>query len=197
MSIFWSDANLAPKRQFRFEVVIPDSQLGEPLTIPSWAIKTVTKPVITVNSFAHNFMDHEFKFPGRATWGNVTITMVDPHGSTTAGAEYDMARALLGRLGDSGYLYPTDPLTAKASISKTKAGKTIGQVLIKQLDEIGSCVEQWTLVNPFLVNIDFGGTLDYSSDEFSEISIEVAYDYATLNQNIADAAPGTSPPAVP
>ena len=91
MSIFWSDANLAPKRQFRFEVEIPDSALGEPLRIPSWAIKTVTKPVITVNSFAHNFMDHEFKFPGRATWGNVTITMVDPHGSQGAGAEYDMA----------------------------------------------------------------------------------------------------------
>ena len=197
MSIFWSDANLAPKRQFRFEVEIPDNSLGEPLRIPSWAIKTVTKPVITVNSFAHNFMDHEFKFPGRATWGNVTITMVDPHGSRGAGAEYDMARALLGRLGDSGYIYPEDAPMSKVSISKKAASKVVGQILIKQLDEIGSTVEQWTLVNPFIVNIDFGGTLDYSSDEFSEISVEIAYDYATLNQNIANASPGTQQPTNP
>lgn len=197
MSIFWSDANLAPKRQFRFEVEIPDSALGEPLRIPSWAIKTVTKPVITVNSFAHNFMDHEFKFPGRATWGNVTITMVDPHGSQGAGAEYDMARALLGRLGDSGYIYPEDADISKVSISKKAASKSIGQILIKQLDEIGATVEQWTLVNPFIVSVDFGGTLDYSSDEFSEISVEIAYDYATLNQNIANASPGTQQPTNP
>ena len=58
-------------------------------------------------------------------------------------------------------------------------------------------VEQWTLVNPFIVNVDFGGTLDYSSDEFSEISVEIAYDYATLNQNIANASPGTQQPTNP
>ena len=197
MSIFWSDANLAPKRQFRFEVVIPDSQLGSPLTIPSWAIKTVTKPVITVNSFAHNFMDHEFKFPGRATWGNVTITMVDPHGSQGKGSEYDMAYALLSRLGDSGYLYPEDAATAAVSISKKGANASIGQILIKQVDEIGATVEQWTLVNPFIVNVDFGGTLDYSSDEFSELSVEIAYDYATLNKNIANPSPGTQEPINP
>lgn len=197
MSIFWSDANLAPKRQFRFEVEIPDATMGEPLRIPSWAIKTVTKPVITVNSFAHNFMDHEFKFPGRATWSNVTITMVDPHGSSGKGAEYDMARALLGRLGDSGYVYPEDASISRVSISKKEASAAIGQILIKQLDEAGLTVEKWTLVNPFIVSIDFGGTLDYSSDEFSEISVEVAYDYATLNQQMAAASPGTSGPITP
>ena len=77
------------------------------------------------------------------------------------------------------------------------ASKALGQILIKQLDENSLCVEQWTLVNPFLVSVDFGGTLDYSSDEFSEISVEIAYDYATLNQNIADASPGTSSPIAP
>ena len=85
----------------------------------------------------------------------------------------------MNKLGFSGYAFPTNP-DDFSSMSKAKASTAVGRVSIVQVDANGDDTEVWTLVNPFLTNIDFG-SLDYSSDELSEVSIELTYDWAVLN----------------
>jgi hypothetical protein len=175
-NIFWSSAKPDPKRQFRFIVEFPQTP-GLGGKIPQFVVKTASKPKITISSTPHVFMDHQFNFPGRVTWDPVTITMVDPAGSD------DIAVMLMNKLGASGYKNPTTGEAAVISLSKDNSvNKALGEVSISQLNAEGLLVEKWTLKNAFITNMDFGG-LDYSSDELSEISIELTYDWATLNEN--------------
>ena len=91
-----------------------------------------------------------------------------------------MAKALINQLGKSGYNYPVSLPASLGSLSKKKANDATGRVVIAQVDADGNDTEVWTLVNPFLTSLDFGG-LDYSADELSEVTIELTYDWAVLN----------------
>jgi len=175
MSIFWNQVNMDPKRQFRFVLRFPTAVKG--MKIPEYVIKTVTKPKITISSIPHSYIDHEFKFPGRVTWDPISLTLVDPGGKDAAN---DMAVSIMNKLGWSGYQYPVGPEVAKITLSKEQASTAVGEVEIVQLDSGGKETEVWTLKSPFLTSIDFG-SLDYSSDELSEITLELTYDWATLN----------------
>jgi hypothetical protein len=183
-NVFWSSTQPDPKRQYRFVVIFADSQTSAQSLdrIPNFVAKTVTKPKITVSTVPHMFLDHEFKFPGRVTWDPISITMVDP------GGKDDIAAALMSRLGQSGYKYPDTSAEAVISLSKNKSAGAVGDVSIAQLDAEGRVAEQWTLKNCFITSLDFGG-LDYSSDELSEISLELTYDWATLNDPSVVAEP--------
>ena len=173
MPIFWNSVNMDPKRQYRFYLRFPTTSTL--MKVPQYVIKTVTKPKVTISSVPHTFLDHEFKFPGRVTWDPVTLTLVDPGSS-----EEDMAKALINQLGRSGYNYPIGLADSLGSLSKKKATDATGRVVIAQVDADGNDTEVWTLVNPFLTSLDFGG-LDYSADELSEVTIELTYDWAVLN----------------
>ena len=55
----------------------------------------------------------------------------------------------------------------------------MGPVIIKQLDGDGVIIEQWKLHNPFIKEVSFDG-LDYESDDLSEITLGIVYDWAEL-----------------
>ena len=163
--LFWSNVNSDPKRRFRFTVGIGN--------IPVWTIKTAVKPKAAVSVVEHQFINHTFKYPGRVTWENISMTLVDP-------VSPDLAQTFLEKLKGSGYAYPRDQ-NERGSISKKNSVGALGAIRISQIDADGAPIETWDLHNPFLTNIDFGGSLDYTSDEMNEISVEVAFDWAELN----------------
>ena len=162
--LFWSNVNTDPKRRFRFTVGIGD--------IPIWTIKTAAKPQAAVSIVEHQFINHTFKYPGRVTWENIQMTLVDP-------VNPDLAQTFLNKLRKSGYEYPKTS-NVRESMSKAKAVGALGSIRISQIDDKGTPIESWDLTNPFLTSIDFGGNLDYTADEMNEITIEVAYDWAEL-----------------
>jgi len=167
-----------PKRNFRFKVTIGafaetgGSDLGS--SVVFWA-KTATKPEFALGETTHNYLNHTFKFPGRVTWSDVTITMVDPGG--TKGVAY----ALTNILNQSGYSIPSQDNFQ--TISKSQAVQGLGQVLVEQIDHEGAKLESWTLKNAFIADAKFG-TLDYGSDDLTEYSITVRYDWATYNEDV-------------
>ena len=185
MATFWTtDYNGSgvtnPKRAFRFKITIgafSDTAVGSDLgtNVVFWA-KTADKPSFTLSETAHNYLNHTFKFPGRVTWNDVTITMVDP------GGEKGVAFALTKILNESGYVVPTDASQFQ-TISKTKAVGGLGEVLCQQLDDEGNVLESWTLNNSFISDVNFGN-LDYGSEELTEYSITVRYDWATYNEGL-------------
>ena len=66
---FWSEANLDPKRKFRWVVQIAGLGIGE------YIAKTVDKPKFEVSEEEHKFINHTFYYPGRVTWQEVSLTL--------------------------------------------------------------------------------------------------------------------------
>ena len=175
---FWStnfgeDTTLKdPKRQFRFYVEfqgISSPQGGATL----WYAKTAAKPSFTVENIQHNYLNHVFKYPGKVTWQDISITLVDP-------VEPDMAATLSDILVQSGYSPPTDATTdSMGTISKAKAAGALGTVIITQIDADGGELEKWTLWNSFITEAKFG-ELAYGTDDLTEMSVTLKYDWARI-----------------
>ena len=166
--LFWSNVNTDPKRRFRFTLNIGN--------IPVWTIKTATKPKVNVGVVEHQFLNHTFKYPGRVTWDNITVTLVDP-------VDPDLAWSFLQKLRRSGYDYPTSQNVRSTISKKDSVEQGLGGIVIAQVDADGGPIESWFLQNPWIVSIDFGGNLDYAAEEMNEITLELAYDWAEIKKH--------------
>jgi hypothetical protein len=161
---FWNvsgEKALQPKRNYRFRL----SDSGN--TQWFW-VKSVDKPSFDVSNNEYQLINHKFKYPGIATWKPISITVVD------VGSEIDsLHRELLL----NGYQNPSDGVME--GLAKDYQG-LLNQITIEQFDGVdGNIVETWTLYGAFLTSLSMS-KLDYSSDDLSEITIEIAYDYAKL-----------------
>ena len=186
---FWTSSQVSPKRQFRFLVTIGSMPSGA-----RWYTKKVNKPKVTVNPASHKFLNHTFYYPGNVTWNEITVEMVDP---VSPDASINLSRILF----DSGYVPPTD-VNSTTTISKRQAVDAVQSVVIEQIDSDGAVVERWTLNNPFITDVDYGGTLAYGEDALSTVSVKFRYDWATIETflpngaaNKADPGAGTENPA--
>ena len=179
-----------PKRQFRFRVEIagmalednasgdsyddkPDDQDGTIL----WYIKTVDKPSVSLASYEAeevNFgMDNPTPRAAGPIWKPVTMTFVDP--------QYpNVTRKLMRLLRRAGYMdEEAQGINASNQFEHAFLKGSVGDVKIHQLDALGDILETWDLVDAWPSEINFG-KLDYSSDDFVEISVTWAYSYAKL-----------------
>ena len=169
---FWStnfgeDTSLKdPKRKFRFQVQMNGLDGDEAVL---WWAKTVNKPSFTIAAAEHKYLNHTFYYPGSVTWNEITITLVDPVSS-------DAAATLSQIVANSGYSPPTDK-NALSTMSKAKAASGLGSVQITQVDGNGDPLEQWTLWNSFVTDLKFGD-LEYGSDDLTELSMTLRYDWA-------------------
>ena len=181
---FWSDAALEPKRKFRWLVYLAG--------MPQYIAKSVTKPAFNVGSSEHNFLQHKFNFPGRLTWQDITLTIVDPITPDATVSLYNIIR-------NAGYEIPTDVNAVDGSghrtISKANMVSALGgEISIAQIGIEGSAdneiIEKWTLRNPQITSVTFD-TLDYGSDELLNITIGIKYDWALLNEGVTGPLPFT------
>lgn len=177
---FWTQPQRDPKREYRFLVVFPNMPNGA-----TWYAKKVKKPKMTTSKTEHQYINHTFKYPGRVTWDDVTVTLVDP-------VSPDAAQHLAATIQASGYVVPKT-FNDVTTISKARAVEMLGNIQIIQIDESilgsggdaqmvpgGQAVEVWTLKNPWIGDVDFG-QLDYESDDLSKIELTIVYDFATLD----------------
>jgi hypothetical protein len=177
---FWADRSTEPKRSYRWIMSLNG--------IDSWIIKTTDKPSFTLGVTEHAYLNYDFKFPGRVKWNDVNVTLVDP-------VVPDAAQTMVEILRASGYAYPNEADQSgqnALTISKKKACDALGNVLIKQLDADGSkgFIEVWQLKNAWVKDVKFG-KLDYKSEDTVEISLTLTYDWAVINPNRGDLAPGS------
>ena len=177
----WSDPLMEPKRQFRFLFSFGNAEKR----LPSYICQSVGKPSFKVESKAVSFINHEFKFPSRVKWEDITVKIVDP-------LDVDAADALEDVLINMGYVYP-DQMTANLSppqlqtISKARSASggagggvkgALGQCFIDQIDSLGTIRERWTLHNAWIASVKFGD-LSYESDDLVMIDLSISYDWAT------------------
>ena len=160
-----------PKRKFRFRVQIT----GLSGTSQVWWAKTVSKPSFQIAAAEHKYLNHTFYYPGSVTWQDVTLTLVDP-GDTVAG---DQASALSNFLEAGGYVIPATAANRWHTITKSKMVGAMGAVICEQINSQGVAVEKWTLHNAWMTDVKFGD-LEYGSDELTELSVTLKYDWASL-----------------
>jgi hypothetical protein len=169
----WQSAGIEPKRKFKFMLILGD--------IPAWVIKTSGRPNFTVSDGGkHHFLAHEFKFPGRVTWDNVEVTLVDP-------IDFDASRKLLNIVRNAGYYSPStwagDNDNYRKSISKRKFVQgNLGTIQIQALNAEGVVAETWTLNNAWISKISQDG-FDYNGEDLLGISLTLVYDWADLQIN--------------
>jgi hypothetical protein len=177
---FWTDAQLEPKRQYRFVVNVSN------VAGINFAVKKATKPEVEVSTAEHKYLNHTFYYPGSPTWSPVSLTFANLQNPEVS---MNFARILT----TSGYIIPTGPggnFGDLTTISKAAAVFTLGSVNITQIDSLGNPVENWDLRNAFITKINWGGELEYGNDEITECTIDLRYDWAQIQT--ANASSGLS-----
>lgn len=187
---FWSSTDLTtpePKRNYRWLVFVGG--------IDPWVAKKVSKPGFSVTETQHTWLNHNFYYPGKVEWSTVSITFVDP-------AAPDLTQTLYNALKGGGYAFPESP-TTYATLSKALSRQALGQVRIQQVGDQHSntadggvvvegarVLEEWFLYNAWIKDVKFG-ELDYTSDDLTEVTLEIRYDYAKLNGDNASGGSAT------
>jgi len=175
---FWSAAQVAdPKRSFRWVVEMGFDGLSNHI---AYICSKVSKPKMQIAEGEHKFLNHTFYYPGSVSYEKVSLTMVDP-------ANPHSTELLYNLLQDAGYQLPSgiqDDVgansTSASTISKRLATRTLGRVVIVMLDGEGNRIEDTVLNNAWISSVDFGGDLDYESENLMPITIELRYDWFTL-----------------
>ena len=172
----WLAPNIEPKRKFKFILSFGD--------IPAWVVKSAARPNVSVSEGAkHQFLSHEFKFPGRVTWNDIDITLVDP-------INPEIASTLFNVIEEAGYAVPSDwngqNELWRLSLSKRKfASNALTDVTIQTIDSDGKKVEEWRLYNAWIKNINYDD-VTYDSEELMSISVGLKYDWAKLETFVTE-----------
>lgn len=173
---FWYSSQAEPKRAFRWILSIND--------IPAWVCAKTDKPSFTVSESTHAFLNYVYKYPGRLTWNDITVTLKDP-------IDPDVAKRIMYIMENAGYRFPETYRAAIPTITKASSVAEVTQFKMTQVDGDGNELESWELINPWVKEVSFG-TLDYEDDGLVNVDVTFAYDYAQIGpggagSGIADA----------
>lgn len=195
MSLIWSQANLEPKRKFRFLLsfsAFPDVR---------FLAQTCDRPGLKVGSAEHKFFDKSYFHPGKVTWdpNPLNIKLVDIQ--QKGGSVTDTNESLLQIFRRSGLQYFAADLNYR-TIGKSAAVNSLGLVTVTVLNSLtadadifvppvtveapntdgliaGGIAEQWSLHNAWLESIK-PDALDYGAEDILTVTITVKYDWATF-----------------
>jgi hypothetical protein len=159
-----------PKRNFRFRVSFgANSSFNGNSPEGIWFAKKVSQPQVSIGETEHNYLMHRFYFPGRVTWNEVDMTLVDP-------VEPHVSYNFLNAIQQAGFKVPgtSNDFT---SVSKNSAALQLGDVLIEAIDEQGVAIHKWKLWHAWAKEITFS-ELDYSNEDLMEITLKIRYDWA-------------------
>lgn len=170
MAGFWKTELVEPKRQFRWYMKFGSSSGF--LTPLVYALKKADKPKLKINSVSHKYLNHTFNFPGRVEWEEIGVTFASV-------SDVDATTLVHRLLNRAGYQTP-ETVAERVTFSKQKFAGAIGSIDIVQINADGAEIETWTLHNPFFTSVQYGA-LDYGNDEIVEITTNIKYDWAELN----------------
>ena len=182
---FWHESSMQPKRNYRFQVIISLLSGGTAANGSDsiiWWVKNFKPPSYSITEATHEYMDNKYYWPGRVSWEECTMQLVDPVSPN--------AVALTNKIiQNSGYVIKDDASTDTnlQTISKANAVAAMGVIEVNILSADGTPIESWTLNNPFIKSVSFSN-LDYTSDDLRTIDISFRYDYATCTNYRYDSA---------
>jgi hypothetical protein len=190
---FWTNGSPPePKRQFRFKVHFDGLKEGDSNLV--WYAKSIDKPTMTfkvANEGEANVGSQtpDEKILSVPKMSDITMVLVDP-------SYPNASKKLLSLVNSAGYL---DKKTGETNnnlgnFDGDTFQESIGRVSFDQLDhgilqndnkrKVGA-LETWALEEAYIKSINFG-KLDYSSDDFVEITVVLGYTSFTCSQRSGD-----------
>lgn len=166
MSNFWSNQTRAPKRSYRFKVEIAGTAI--------WWAKNVNTPSFDVGEIEHSYLGKKYYFPGKVSWSEISMTLVDPIAPDSVAFTNSLLVA-------SGSIVPKDANSEIEFKTIDKASAINAQQLsvsIVVLDADGSELEIWTLNQAFLKSAKFGD-LSYEDENLRTVELTWRYDWAS------------------
>ena len=175
MSEFWANPGTEPKRIYRWVMRL---NINNPaLQVDEWLIKRASRPTWSLSESQHSFINHTFYYPGRVSYDDLNITLVD---SISPNAAVNMMNLLAA----SGYVTPDiaaqgapdgyRTVSKEGWVRDTGAG--LGNVQISQLDQNGNSLETWSFFNTWIKSCNLN-ELNYESDDLLNIDLVIRYDY--------------------
>ena len=147
--------NFEPKMKNRYIMEIDG--------IASYLIKAANRPSITFEPVVLDHINVKRKLKGKGEWQDVEVTLYDPIVPSGAQQVMEWVRtsheSITGRDGYADF-YKKD-------------------IQCYLLGPVGDKIEQWTLKGAFIQSAVFND-LDWSSNDPSEITLTLSYDYAIL-----------------
>jgi hypothetical protein len=131
--------------------------------IPSYLIKTASRPSITFETVVMDHINIKRKLQGKGEWQDITISLYDPIVPSGAQAVMEWIRlgheSITGRRGYADF-YKKD-------------------IDIYSLGPVGDKVEQWKIKGAFIQSANFGD-LDWASNDPFSIELTISMDYCIL-----------------
>lgn len=154
----------SPRRKFRysFTVLGLENSSGEG-AITSFA-RAVSSPQLTLEPVEVVHQTEKVYYPGRVTWGDIDLTLVDVEENGPLSVIWDKWIKS----------YYVDPSRGYLSWRMSDVKKTC---ILSALDAKGSATSSWTIEGAWPTSIN-PGDWDYSSSEVQEISLTLKYDRA-------------------
>jgi len=149
-----------PKKQHQFILSID----GPGVSIPSYLIKSTSKPQLTQGEVTLDYINVQRYVKGKSTWNALTLSLYDA--IVPSGAQAVMQWILLhhesatGRDGYSSYYKKT--------------------LTMQQLSPIGEVIEEWKIYGAFITDSNFG-SLDWGTEDVVSIDISIRYDWTQLS----------------
>jgi hypothetical protein len=144
-----------PKQSHRFIMYVDG--------IPAFMIKDVDRPNVTNTKVTLDHINTKRHVTGKAEWQDITLTLYDPIVPSGVQATMEWFRlhyeSVTGRAGYADF-YKKD-------------------VTINVLGPIGDKVEEWTLKGALITTLT-PSKMDWATDDFSTVTLGLAYDYAIL-----------------
>jgi hypothetical protein len=132
--------------------------------IPSYMIKKADAPGVELNEIKLEHINVYRKIKGKALWKNINVSLYNPISPSGQQAVMEWIRlsheSVTGRDGYSDF-YKKD-------------------INLSILGPVGDIVSEWILKGAFVKNANFG-TYDWSNNDPTEITMEIAMDYCVLN----------------
>ena len=156
---FWSTNGVEPLRKRSFTVSIPEAEGFE------FLVKSANKPTVETDVNEYRLINQIVKFPTVPKWNDITIKYVDTAEKSISNKLYEI------------FFKDTGPPEDWSGGCPQALSKLDIIVTITQHDAKGNTAKSWDLVGTMIKSINFGD-LDYSTDDFVEVEVVIAYDYA-------------------
>ncbi|MEI6357739.1 MAG: hypothetical protein WCP53_11660 [Verrucomicrobiota bacterium] len=131
--------------------------------IDAFLIKTASRPEITTEEVAINWINSTRYVAGKTTFGQMSVTLHDPIAPSGAQQVMEWVRlhfeSVSGRAGYPDF-YKRD-------------------IQLKMLDPVGTVIQLWDIKGAFLLSANFN-EITYEGSDMVEIALSIRYDNAVM-----------------
>ena len=175
---FWSENKVEIKRSYRwlgfvplYNIVAESTEQKSGVTIPSFVIKSFTKPTFSVPTNELGGPDPKTGIlqlkPGPPKWQPITITAVDVENTKS-----NVTNILHSWMLRSGYDPSIENFAKASNLLQILGDSTFISISLNQLDANGNIFEKWQLEKPMLQEFNFGDQLDYTNDGLVTVTMK-------------------------